>query len=78
MTTRSKRGVHLCKITDVVVSILRSGRAVSEAEIMDLCTTYPGDARKSLRRVHQCYRQKTNLILINGLWVLTPVPEARL
>lgn len=72
-TLRSKRNVFFLRITDTVREKLAAGLPVTELEIQPLCRGYPGDSRKALKKVHQCYPTSTRLVIDNGIYRIEPV-----
>jgi len=72
---RSKRNACFTPLTDYIRRCIANGIPVSEAMVQSHCGRYPGDSRKALRKVGQCYPHTTRLFLDGGLWVLAPVSE---
>jgi len=74
---RSKRNIFFLRITDAVRERLAAGLTVTEMDIQPLCRGYPGDSRKALKKVHQCYRRTTRLFIDGGIYRIEPVTEVK-
>jgi len=70
---RSNRNRDFIKITDFIRCQIANGIPVSELMVQNFCGRYPGDSRRALRKVRQCYPHTTRLTLEKGLWTLSPV-----
>lgn len=71
-TQRSKKNTSVHKQLDFVRALLSAGKTVTEGDVPD-CRRYKGDCVRVLRRVHQCYPDRTKLFVRYGLWCIAPV-----
>ena len=72
---RSKRMQDLHPILDAIKRrVILEGKPMHETEVQ-ATKGFPGDARRAMRKAHQCYRTRTRLVKVDGGYLqLEPVP----